>query len=100
MAGCRCVKNHNPLPHTVQTHHVVPQAWIKRGSVPAIPETVPLCGTAHDSVHELLNQYVRSNGRPPWEVLRRFSPYIRELADIAWERRPSGKVPYTTSQAA
>lgn len=95
---CQCVKNHNPLPHTVQVHHVVPQSWLKKGAAPTTSETVPLCGTAHDSIHQLLNEYVHHNGRPPWAVRRRFSPYLRQLAEDAWANKPSGKVPYTSSK--
>lgn len=96
--SCQCVHNHNPLPHTLQTHHVVPQAWIRRGSAPSTSETVSLCGTAHDSVHDLLNEYVRNNGRPAWVIRRQYSHYIRTLAEMAWENKPTGKVPYTTSK--
>jgi hypothetical protein len=95
---CACVRNHNPFPHTIQMHHVVPRSWLKKGAVPAIPELVPLCGTAHDSVHELLNQYIHHEGRPPWNVRRRFNDYIRRLAEQAWESKSAGKMPYTTSR--
>jgi hypothetical protein len=98
MATCQCVLNHNPMPMAYQVHHVVPQSWMRKGAQPSSTETVTLCGTAHDSVHDLLNQYVKHGGPPPWPVRRQYGDYIRKLAATAWDLRPNDKPPYTTSK--
>jgi hypothetical protein len=95
---CQCVRNHNPVPTGTQTHHVVPQSWMKRGAAPSTSETVVLCGTTHDSVHNLLNEYVRANGIPAWPIRRQYSHFVRGLVTTAWLNKPKGKLPYTTSQ--
>lgn len=97
MSACACVAGHSPEPVGTQRHHVVPVSWVRDGGIPYDPETVALCGTAHDNVHALLNHYVRRGGLPVWEIRRQFGPYIRELAAIAWERRPNEKPPWTSA---
>lgn len=104
---CACVADHSPNVLFPQVHHIVPLAYVRAGATPMVPPTVPLCGTAHDNVHELLNEYVRHEGFPPWDDhlcgkkprpgRKRFNPYIRYLAAIAWAHRPSDRPPYTTS---
>lgn len=101
MADCQCVLNHNPNVIYTQTHHVVPVSWVRNGGRATEPATVELCGTAHDSVHELLNEYVRNGGPPAWTIRRRFNPYVRRLAERAWPNRPMGtRPPLTTSKGA
>jgi hypothetical protein len=100
MDECLCVRNHNPKPAYYQHHHIVPQSWMAAGAKPADPEIAVLCGTAHDAVHDLLNQYVHAGGKPPWAVLRKYNGYVRGLAEVAWERRPNNKPPYTLSSGA
>jgi hypothetical protein len=97
MSDCQCVLNHNPNVIYTQRHHIVPESWVRAGGRAVDPATVDLCGTAHDSVHELLNEYVRNNGPPSWEARRRFNPYIRELAERAWSNRPTGTRPPLTA---
>lgn len=95
--SCQCVRNHNPMPTGLQTHHVVPLAWRKRGA-PSISEaTVAVCGTTHDSIHNLLNIYVENGGPPDWPTRRQFSHYVRCLVEDAWDNRPKGKLAVTAS---
>jgi hypothetical protein len=92
---CACVKNHAPRPAYVQHHHVVPQSWLAQGAKPVEPEIVPLCGTAHDAVHDLLNHYVRAGGKPAWGVTRKYPRLIQKLAEQAWANRPNDSPPMT-----
>jgi hypothetical protein len=92
---CGCVHRHVPRVIVIENHHIVPQSWLAKGAQPADPELAPLCGTAHDSVHDLLNHYVHAAGKPPWSVLVKYTPYVRGLAEIAWSHRPNEKPPYT-----
>lgn len=96
---CACQRWHRPQATVVQVHHVVPQSWVKAGATPAKPETVPLCGTAHDLVHDLLNRWVRAGGPILGAAPRGYPRYVVELAKTAWEHRPpSGKrPPYTVA---
>jgi len=64
-------------------HAVVPREW---GGDDGPVEL--LCPTADHNVHELLNLYVRFGARPPGNELRRFSAFIRGLAEQAWRHRP------------
>ena len=94
---CPCVKRHSPQPAYYQHHHIVPQSWLAQGAQPATPEIAVLCGTSHDAVHDLLNQYVHHGGSPPAATLRRYTAHVRDLAQIAWSQRPSDQPPYTTA---
>lgn len=72
---CRCVTRHNPLPYLIEQHHIFPKAYQMHllGSVQH-NETVPLCGTAHNIVHAILDATL--NGQPP----PRSNAYLRGLA--------------------
>lgn len=82
---CACVADHAPEPIDVEIHHVVPLAW---GGPDSAANRVNLCGNAHNNVHAFLRAYQRAGGTPPWDVRRRFSPYIRALAARGWAERP------------
>jgi hypothetical protein len=104
---CECVATHHPSVVAPQDHHIVPQSWVARGAVQI--GIVPLCGTSHDSVHSLLNEYVSHGGTPPWGDHRhpgdasgrvrmgrqRYGLLVRRLAERAWRNRPSARPPYT-----
>lgn len=92
---CRNPVLHRPRPWSTQTHHVVPQSWVRKGSREG--RLVELCGMCHDLAHDLLNLLVRHNGVVPWQVERHFPVFIREIAYEAWAERPTGKVPVTLS---
>lgn len=80
---CRCVTNHAPSVAVHVRHTVVPLEWGgKDGPVEM------LCPTADTNVHALLNLYVEHSGRPPGNELRRFSAFVRGLAEQAWRHRP------------
>lgn len=81
---CACVVTHSPVPADVHIHHVVP---LYAGG-PDTPENrVNLCPTTHANVHALLRAWERAQGEPSWDVRRRFSPYVRDLARRGWENR-------------
>lgn len=95
---CPCVKRHSPTPSRYEKHHIHPQAW---GGTNAKENMIWLCSNAHDSVHHLLEHYVRHQAEPPPAILRRFSAFVRNLAKEAIAReggipplkKGSGKVP-------
>jgi hypothetical protein len=74
---CRCVVEHNPtqLENEAEGHH----RWPKAYGGPDVPENMDwLCPTTHTKVHNLWREYARANGRPPWEILRRYSQFVRD----------------------
>jgi cytochrome c553 len=77
---CQCVKNHSPKAFAFQVHHVVPTSW-KGPNTDA--NKVTICGTCHDNTHTLLNLYVKHDGNPPAEEVRKFPKYSQELAKRA-----------------
>ncbi len=84
---CACVKDHRPVPTHVVRHHVFP---LGEGGPNTEDNIVWLCPTAHENVHVLLRAFKTYEGAPPWEVRRRFSPYIRFLALWGWRSIQAG----------
>lgn len=82
---CQCVSEHSPASFVPTYHHIIPESW---GGQKTDDNMVWLCPNAHTAVHRLVDEYVRNNGLPPWETRQHFSPYIRELAQRAWDNRP------------
>jgi hypothetical protein len=85
----------HPTLHTSNLHHNPPRSWtLDDGKSSTL---VRLCGICHDEVHTLYNEYVRRKGVPPWDVLKTYSPYVRELVETGYSLRIPGKTPYTVS---
>lgn len=84
-AVCECVADHNPNPMELNRHHIHPLGFNPPGERTPDNE-VWLCPTSHANVHELLRAWVKYEGEPPWEVQRRFSRYIRWLAEDGYRR--------------
>ncbi len=80
---CLCVGDHSPKPLDIEVHHIWP---IGQGGPDVRGNRIPLCPTAHSSVHWLLREYKRHNGTPPWDDRRRLNPYLRYLAAEGWRR--------------
>ncbi len=76
---CRCVKDHRPTPAYSQRHHIIPLA---AGGADTPRNTVPLCGSGHDWVHDKLREFAR-NGGPTKQ--RQSNPYLYRLAVQGWE---------------
>ena len=81
-APCRCVTVHVPKPVDVELHHVMPQSDQRRlwGRVKD-RRTVPLCGTAHTSVHAYLDWLLGRRKTKP-----NVGPYIRHIAGLGFTR--------------
>lgn len=89
---CACVSEHVPSAFVPTYHHILPQSW----GGPSVPENmVWLCPNAHTAVHRLIDEHVRVNGEPGWDVEKHFSPFVRDLAHRAWANRPPD--PHITS---
>ena len=69
-ARCALHGSHSPIPLIAQLHHIFPKALqaaargidvvtLEQGSYDTT--TVPLCGTGHDSVHELIRRILRGD---------------------------------------
>lgn len=89
---CQCVTQHVPAAFVPTHHHVLPQSW---GGQTVESNMVWLCPNAHTAVHRLIDEYVRVDGEPAWDVRQHFSAYIRELAARAWAQHPEN--PHITS---
>lgn len=90
---CTCVKDHNPNPMVIETHHVVPLSW---GGLRETQNQVQVCPSTHYNIHHLLNEYVHTQGNPRWDVLRHFGKMARDLARQGWESRiPGNPTPIT-----
>ena len=74
---CDCVRDHVPNPHELHRHHVWPLAL---GGPDAEWNLVWLCPTAHVNTHELLREWFRLGGEPPWTVRQSFGVHVRALA--------------------
>lgn len=77
-ARCECVAEHRPEPDELEIHHVVP---LGMGGPDVASNRVWTCPTTHANVHVLLRAWCKVKGEPPWETRRRFSPYVRALAE-------------------
>lgn len=82
---CHCVDRHNPVVMHLVRHHVIP---LSAGGEDTDDNVTWLCLTAHADVHQLVREYERFGGMPPWQGVRwYYVKYLRELARIAWEAR-------------
>lgn len=82
---CLCVADHNPNPMRFHVHHKIPRSW---GGSDEPENLVVLCPTTHNNVHKLLNEYVRIDAIPSWEIRSRYGSLARSLARHAWNNRP------------
>lgn len=81
VAPCRCVSRHVPTTHRNHWHHIVPLAW---GGPDTTENQVPLCPTGHDTVHVLLQRWVRAGGPSPYG-----NNHLEQIALRGWEGRPA-----------
>lgn len=86
----------HPTLHRNETHHNPPRSWTTdNGASAMLWET---CGTCHNEIHALLNEYLRVKGLPSWDTRRTYGPWVRERAAEAWaDRRLDKPLPYTSS---
>ena len=82
---CQCVKRHVPSvrPDEAEGHHV----WPLGEGGPDVSENMRwLCGNTHNAVHALWRLYKRNAGKPPPDVLRLYSPFVRALVADGWQQ--------------
>lgn len=79
--------------HRIELHHNPPRSWTRDNG--ASSTLYPLCGTDHNEVHALLNEYVHAQGAPPAPVLRTYGKFVRLLAVEAWAKRIPDQTPFT-----
>ncbi len=85
----------HPTLHRIEMHHNPPRSWTNDNG--ASSTLYPLCGTCHNEVHALLNEYVRAGHRPYGSVRRSYAKFVLELAADAWSRRVQTKPPFTSA---
>lgn len=78
---CVCVADHRPRPAELNRHHIVP---LYAGGPDVETNIAWVCPTTHVSTHELLREWERHDGEPPWAVRRSFNPFTRALAERGW----------------
>lgn len=85
--NCRCVTKHVPRAMELHRHHVWP---VSEGG-PDTPENqIILCPSTHSNIHRLWRLYEEHGGRPPWEILRKYSEYARAIVEKGRELRRAG----------
>lgn len=80
---CSLHRYHSPRPAYSQLHHIWP---LGLGGPEKASNRIPVCGTGHNNIHQLLNFYVDFKGTPPWPIRREFGPGEREIAAEGWRR--------------
>lgn len=81
-AICLCSNDHQPNPRELHSHHIWP---LYAGGLDTPSNRVWICPTSHVNVHELLAEYGRQGGEPPWSYRRHFGGYVRDLAATGWK---------------
>ena len=81
--GCEIHRSHSPNVHEPDVHHV----WPRYAGGPDVADNrIVLCPTGHRNVHELIREYEKYDGEPPWSVRQHYGPAERWLARRAWEQ--------------
>lgn len=76
--SCKCVGKHIPKPMELHKHHVWP---LGEGGPDTRENLLILCPTTHANVHRLWRLYNTYKGRPPWEILKNYSEYVRAIVE-------------------
>lgn len=87
-AVCECVADHNPNPMELHKHHIWP---LYLGGPDTEDNIVWLCPTSHTNVHELLREWVKRDAAPPWDVQKRYSAFVHNLAAEGYSRWKTGQ---------
>jgi hypothetical protein len=86
-APCDVHGQHQPTSHINEIHHV----WPLGAGGPNIHDNkVTVCATGHNSIHDLLNQWLKAKGDPGWDVQRHYTHWERHLAKLGYERIQRG----------
>lgn len=98
IVNCSNPTSWHPTLHRVEVHHNPPRSWTLDNGDSSDLWTI--CGLCHNEIHALLNEYVRANGLPTWEVRKTYGPWIRDRAQESWDGRRLDKpaMPYTSSR--
>lgn len=80
-APCTVHRYHSPHVAGCDVHHILPRSW---GGPTVRSNLVTICPSGHRNIHELLAEYVRVKGTPPWDVLEGWGPAERALAAKGW----------------
>lgn len=80
---CQIHLVHRPLSHQNHIHHI----WPKGMGGPNIPEnTVISCATGHFSIHLILKEWVRLDGKPDKSFLKTYTRGERKYAEMGYRR--------------
>jgi hypothetical protein len=81
---CNCVGKHIPKPMQNHEHFYWPKG---EGGPDETWNKITLCPTTHANVHELWDAYDLHDGRPPWNILKNYSEYCRDIVEWGRELR-------------
>ena len=86
-APCTVHATHQPTPHINEIHHV----WPLGHGGPNVPENkITVCSTGHNSIHDLLDKWLKAGASPGWEVLRHYTTGERKYAQLGFDRIQRG----------
>ena len=88
---CQCVLRHSPVPMELHRHHVWP---LGEGGPDVAANLRWLCPTTHSSAHKLWREYQKRSTAPPWDVLRKYNKYTRDIVALGWSQAHPDPVPF------
>lgn len=80
---CQVHRQHQPLSHINEKHHVWPQG---DGGPTITTNLIVVCATGHNSIHQLLDQWRKAKGDPGWSITRHYAKFERHYAELGWRR--------------
>lgn len=80
---CEVHATHKPTSHVNEIHHIWPKG---AGGPDILANEVVVCATGHNSIHNLINEWLKAGAEPLWDVQRHYSRTERYLARLGYER--------------
>jgi hypothetical protein len=80
---CQVHKRHSPPTHVNEIHHIWP---LGNDGPNVLGNKVTVCATGHNSIHQLLAEWLRLDAKPSWLFRRRYTSGERMLAQLGYER--------------
>ncbi len=84
---CAVHGGHKPTSHVNEIHHVWP---LGQGGPNVAANRVVVCGTGHNSIHQLIDEYLQTKGVVPYSLLKQYTVGERQLAKLGYDRITRG----------
>jgi hypothetical protein len=84
---CSVHAAHKPTSHVNEIHHVWP---LGQGGPNRADNRVVVCGTGHNSIHQLIAEYLTMKGAVPYSLLKQYTMGERQLAKLGYDRITRG----------